>query len=61
MPAAPVHQPAQHPADDAPTTRTSVATHARVGRRATRTAHGDYLTVISSTRTSCQTRHRRAR
>jgi hypothetical protein len=34
---------------------------ARAGRRATRTAHGDYLTVLSSTRTSCQTRHRRVR
>ena len=41
-------------------TRTSVATQARTGRRATWTAHGDYLAVLSSTRTSCQ-RHRRVR
>ena len=42
-------------------TRTSVATQARTGRRATWTAHGDYLLVLSSTRTSCQPRHRGAR
>ena len=42
-------------------TRTGVATQARTGRRATWTAHGDYLSVLASTRTSCQSRHRRAR
>eukprot|EP00966_Prymnesium_polylepis_P221726 5129293-Prymnesium_polylepis.1 len=57
--------PAQHPVDDAPrhrepTNRPSVATQARTGRRATWAAHG-YLSVLSSTRVSCQTRHRRAR
>jgi len=35
-------------------TRTGVATPTRTGRRATWTAHGDYLSVLASTRTSCQ-------
>eukprot|EP00966_Prymnesium_polylepis_P033956 789427-Prymnesium_polylepis.1 len=40
-------------------TRTSVATQARTGRRATWAAPDDYLFVLSTTCISCQ-RHRRA-
>eukprot|EP00966_Prymnesium_polylepis_P251564 5816130-Prymnesium_polylepis.1 len=40
-------------------TRTGAVPHARASRRATWTAHGDYVTVLSSTCTSCQM-HRRA-
>ena len=41
-------------------TRTDAVPHTRAGRRATWTAHDDYLLVLSSTHTSCQ-RHRGAR
>ena len=54
VPAAPAHWPVQHPVDDAPTLEPA-------SRHRRRPAHGDYLLVLSSTRTSCQPRHRRAR
>ena len=55
-------QPASHPAPRRrrADTRTDAVLHTRAGRRATWTAHDDYLLVLSSTHTSCQ-RHRRAR
>ena len=55
-------QPASHPAPRRrrADTRTDAVLHTRAGRRATWTAHGDYLLVLSSTHTSCQ-RHSRAR
>ena len=55
-------QPASHPAPRRrrADTRTDAVPHTRAGRRATWTAHDDYLLVLSSTHTSCQ-RHRRAR
>ena len=60
VPAAPAHQPARPaPRGRRADTRTSVATQARTGRRATWTAQSDYLLDLPTTRTPCQ-RHRRA-
>ena len=58
----PPPQPASHPAPRRrrADTRTDTVLPTRAGRRATWTAHDDYLLVLSSTHTSCQ-RHRRAR